>query len=142
MWEADTSSPGRAAHRAVLCLFILSPQLNPRPRAFLVTVSRQQRGGEEPPAFSLSTPGNNRHSRLCVSNQFRNARNVWAGFHRRVLSGSLGSHTALTTPTLLFIHYSCKSVPPFFFCLSVFSQTFCWPNWTVGATGIASSAKA
>lgn len=104
------SSPGRAVHRAVLCLFILSPQLNPRLRAFLVTVSRQQRGGEEPPAFSLSTPGNNSHSRLCVSNQLRNARNVWARFHRRVLSGSLESHAALTTTTLLFIHYSCKSV--------------------------------
>lgn len=97
--------------------------LTPRPRAFLVTVSRQQRGGEEPPVFSLSTPGNNSHSRLCVSNQLRNVRNVWARFHRRVLSGSLESHAALTTPALLFIHYSCKSV--FFFSLFLLSPSLC-----------------
>lgn len=118
------SSPGRAAHRAVLCLFILSPQLNPRPQAFLVTVSRQQQGGEEPPALSLSTPGNNSHSRLCVSNQLRNARNVGARFHRRVLSGSLERHAALVTPTLLFIHYSCKSVFRFFYLFISLSLPF------------------
>lgn len=127
------SSPGRAAHRAVLCLFILSPQLNPRPRAFLVTVSRQQQGGEEPPAFSLSTPGNNKpFTPVCFQSAQERQKCLGQIPQTRPL-GELGEPcSALTTPTLLFIHYSCKSVCffPSFLCLSVLSQTLCWPNWT------------